>query len=58
MKTKLENTAIKLQEELIKTINYGKKLKGSEANYIDFITAFFLHKIASLEIEIKELKNK
>jgi len=53
---KIANRADKLQDDLQSIINIGKKVKGSNADYIDFVTAFFIHRIAALEIELEILK--
>lgn len=37
---KIAKRVDKLQDDLQSIINVGKKVKGSEAHYIDFVTAF------------------
>ena len=52
---KIADRADEIQKALHKIIEMGKKSKG-KAEYQDYVTAYLISKIASLEIELESRK--
>ena len=54
MKDEIKNRADIIQKDLHQVIKVGKDL-GSNAEYIDFVTSYFIHRIAALEVHVEKL---
>lgn len=57
--TPLSERSIKIQSQLHSVIDEGMNHPdGNTASYQDYVTAFFINRIAVLELELEQLKDK